>query len=260
MNHTVLITGATSGFGAAIARRLASAGAQLVLTGRRRERLETLKSDLGSNRVHVIAFDIRDTDAYGAAIRRLPGEYANIDVLVNNAGLALSRNPAQDTEFEDWRTMVDTNIKGLIFGTHALLPGMLDRGHGHIVNIGSTAGHFPTPGNAIYGATKAFVHLFSLNLRADLLGTPIRVTEVSPGLVGGTEFSNIRYKGEQSKIDALYADAEPLTAGDIADTVHWVVTRPPHVNINSVEVMPVCQAFAPMAIHRRSDDTPRESK
>ncbi len=252
MDLTVFITGATSGFGAATARRFASDGAQLILTGRRSDRLEALKNELDSSRVHTAAFDIRDTTAYAAAIRELPEAFTAVDVLVNNAGLALSRDPVYRTDYKDWETMIDTNVKGLLFGTHILLPGMIERDCGHIINVGSVAGQYPSPGNAIYGATKAFVDRFSTNLRADLLGTPIRVTEIVPGMVSDTEFSSIRHKGDQSKVDAFYAGTATLTADDIADATHWAVTRPPHVNIDTIHLMPVCQAFGPLAIYRRS--------
>lgn len=252
MDLTIFITGATSGFGAAVARRFASDGTRLILTGRRSDRLEALQNELDPSRVHIAAFDIRDTTAYALAIQQLPAAFAAVDVLVNNAGLALSRDPAYRTEYKDWETMIDTNVKGLLFGTHILMPGMIERNRGHIINIGSVAGQFPSPGNAVYGATKAFVHRFSTNLRADLLGTAIRVTEIVPGMVGDTEFSSIRHKGDQSKVDAFYAGTETLTADDIADAIHWAVSRPPRVNVNTIELMPVCQAFGPLAIHRRS--------
>jgi 3-hydroxy acid dehydrogenase/malonic semialdehyde reductase len=169
---------------------------------------------------------------------------------VNNAGLALGLGPAYEAQLDDWDTMVDTNVKGLLYVTHAVLPGMVARNRGHIVNLGSTAAQFPYPGGNVYGATKAFVYQLSLNLRADLLGTAVRVTDVEPGLVGGTDFSTIRFKGDRAKADALYEGTTPLSPEDIADTVHWVATRPAHVNINSVQLMPVCQAFAPLAVKR----------
>ncbi|MDH3669734.1 MAG: SDR family NAD(P)-dependent oxidoreductase [Gammaproteobacteria bacterium] len=250
MDLTIFITGATSGFGAAAARRFTADGAKLILTGRRSDKLEAVKNELDSSRVHTAAFDIRDTTAYATAIRELPEAFAVVDVLVNNAGLALSRDPAYRTDYKDWETMIDTNVKGLLFGTHMLLPGMIERNRGHIINIGSVTGQFPSPGNAVYGATKVFVHRFSTNLRSDLLGTPIRVTEIVPGMVGNTEFSSTRYRGDQFKVDAFYAGTETLTADDIADAIHWAVTRPSHVNINSMQLMPVCQAF------RSPGDTP----
>ena len=190
----------------------------------------------------------------GAAVARVPFELAAdvraIDVLVNNAGVALGVAPAHEADLDDWETMVDTNVKGLMYLTRALLPGMVARNSGHVINIGSVAGEFPYPGGNVYGATKAFVHQFSLNLRADLGGTAVRVTDIEPGLVGGTEFSSRRYKGDQDHATAVYADTDPLTADDVADVVHWAATRPTRVNINVVSLMPVVQAFAPLAIQR----------
>jgi 3-hydroxy acid dehydrogenase/malonic semialdehyde reductase len=235
----VLVTGATAGFGAAIARRFAGDGARVVAAGRR----------FGAA-IYALALDIRDRAAVTAAIDALPPDFAAIDLLVNNAGLALGLGPAYEAQLDDWDTMVDTNVKGLLYVTHAVLPGMVARNRGHIVNLGSTAAQFPYPGGNVYGATKAFVYQLSLNLRADLLGTAVRVTDVEPGLVGGTDFSTIRFKGDRAKADALYEGTTPLSPEDIADTVHWVATRPAHVNINSVQLMPVCQAFAPLAVKR----------
>jgi len=164
--------------------------------------------------------------------------------------VALGVAPAHEADLDDWETMVDTNVKGLMYLTRALLPGMVARNAGHVINIGSVAGEFPYPGGNVYGATKAFVHQFSLNLRADLGGTAVRVTDIEPGLVGGTEFSSRRYKGDQDRATAVYADTDPLTADDVADVVHWAATRPARVNINVVSLMPVVQAFAPLAIQR----------
>jgi 3-hydroxy acid dehydrogenase / malonic semialdehyde reductase len=171
-------------------------------------------------------------------------------VLVNNAGMARGLEPAQAADLDDWDAMVDTNIKGLMYMTRALLPGMVARDRGHVVNIGSTAGEWPYPGGNVYGATKAFVRQFSYNLRADLHGTKVRVTDIEPGLVGGTEFSGIRFRGDQAKAEGVYAGTDPLTPDDIADTVHWVATRPARVNVNLLQVMPVVQSFGPLRIHR----------
>jgi 3-hydroxy acid dehydrogenase/malonic semialdehyde reductase len=245
----VLVTGATAGFGAAIARRFAGDGARVVAAGRRIDQLAPLQADFGAA-IYALALDIRDRAAVTAAIDALPPDFAAIDLLVNNAGLALGLGPAYEAQLDDWDTMVDTNVKGLLYVTHAVLPGMVARNRGHIVNLGSTAAQFPYPGGNVYGATKAFVYQLSLNLRADLLGTAVRVTDVEPGLVGGTDFSTIRFKGDRAKADALYEGTTPLSPEDIADTVHWVATRPAHVNINSVQLMPVCQAFAPLAVKR----------
>jgi 3-hydroxy acid dehydrogenase/malonic semialdehyde reductase len=244
----VFITGASAGFGTAIARRFAADGAHLILTGRRGERLRKLAAELGP-RALPLAFDIRA--AIEATVAALPADFAAIDLLVNNAGLALGLAPAQRAALEDWEQMVDTNIKGLMTMTHALLPGMVARNRGHIVNLGSIAGEWPYPGGNVYGATKAFVRQFSLNLRADLLGTRVRVTDIEPGLCGGTEFSNVRFHGDDAKAAKVYENTEPLSADDIAETVHWVATRPAHVNINTVSLMPTCQAFAPLAVHRQ---------
>lgn len=245
----VFITGATAGFGAAIARRFARDGARIVAAGRRTEKLEPLRAEFGAA-VWPLALDVRDRFAVADAVASLPGEFAAIDVLVNNAGLAIGLGPAQEAQLDDWETMVDTNVKGLLYVTHAVLPGMVARDRGHIVNLGSTAAQFPYPGGNVYGATKAFVYQFGLNLRADLLGTALRVTDIEPGLVGGTDFSTVRFKGDRAKADAMYEGTTPLIPDDIADAVHWVATRPAHVNINSLQLMPVCQAFAPLAVKR----------
>ncbi len=247
----IFVTGATSGFGAAIVRHAVAAGHRVVATGRRPERLEQLQRELGTQ-IHVIAFDVRDNAAVEHAIANLPDDFAAIDVLVNNAGLALGMEPADQARLDDWERMVDTNIKGLMYCTRAVLPGMVARGGGHVINIGSTAAQYPYPGGNVYGGTKAFVYQFSLNLRADLLGKNIRVTDIEPGLSGGTEFSSVRFHGDDAKADNVYAGTQPLTADDVAETVLWVATRPAHVNINSIQLMPVCQSFAPFAIDRKA--------
>jgi 3-hydroxy acid dehydrogenase/malonic semialdehyde reductase len=246
----VFITGASAGFGLTIARRFAADGALIVATARRLDRLEALAQELGPDRVLPIELDVRDRHAVAGAVAGLPERFAAIDILVNNAGLALGLEPAQNCLLDDWEVMVDTNVKGVLNVTHAILPGMVARGRGHIVNLGSTAAEFPYPGGNVYGATKAFLHQFSNNLRADLLGTPVRVTNIEPGLVAGTEFSNVRLR-DDAKAAAVYAGTEPLTDVDVADTVHWVATRPAHVNINLVQMMPVCQAFGPLAVKRK---------
>lgn len=247
--NTVLITGASAGFGAAIARRFARDGATLILTARRGERLQALARELKVP-THLIELDVRENAAVTAALDKLPKEFAAVDLLVNNAGLALGLEPAQQAALADWEQMVDTNIKGLLYMTRALLPGMVARGRGHVINLGSIAGEWPYPGGNVYGATKAFVRQFSLNLRADLIGTPVRVTDIEPGMCGGTEFSQVRFKGDEAKAAKVYENVQPLTAEDIADTVHWVASRPPHVNVNTISLMPVAQAFSPLAVHR----------
>jgi 3-hydroxy acid dehydrogenase / malonic semialdehyde reductase len=244
---TVLVTGATAGFGIAIARRFAAAGYRVIGTGRRQERLLALQKELEA--FLPLPLDVRDRAAVEQALAGVPADFANVDVLVNNAGLALGIGPAQTANLDDWEKMVDTNIKGLMYCTRAILPGMVARNRGHIINMGSTARQFPYPGGNAYGASKAFVQQFSLNLRADLLGTAVRVSNIEPGLCGGTEFSNVRL-GDDAKAAAVYAGTDPLTADDIADAVFWVASRPPRVNINLVQMMPVCQAFGPLAVHR----------
>jgi 3-hydroxy acid dehydrogenase/malonic semialdehyde reductase len=244
----VFVTGATAGFGFHIARRFAQDGAHVVASGRRVERIAPLVAEFG-DRIHPLALDVSDRAAVEAATAGLPEAFRDVDLLVNNAGGALGLSPAQDASLDDWDTMVGANVNGVMYCTRALLPGMVARDRGHIVNIGSVAGEFPYPGGNVYGATKAFVHQFSMNLRADLLGTAVRVTHVEPGLVGGTEFSNVRLR-DDAKAAAVYAGTEPLTPEDIADTVHWVATRPARVNVNVISVMPVCQAFGPLAIKR----------
>ncbi len=247
----VFVTGASAGFGAATARRFAKEGHRVVITGRRRERLESLAAELGRDKVLPLVFDVRDRAAVAGAFEALPAAFAAIDVLVNNAGLALGLEPAHKASLDDWEAMIDTNIKGLTYVTRAALPGMVARDRGLIVNLGSTAARYPYPGGNVYGATKAFVHQFSLNLRADLLGTRVRVTDIQPGLVGGSEFSTIRFHGDASRAAKLYEGADALTPEDIAAAIYWVATLPPRVNINTIEMMPVTQAFGPLAVHRR---------
>lgn len=250
MPSIAFITGATSGFGAACARRLATHGWRLILCGRRQDRLETLRAELATTvPVHTFPLDVRDETAVRAAVATLPAEFAAVDLLVNNAGLALGLEPAHRCAMEDWERMIDTNIKGLVYCTRAILPGMVERDRGHVINIGSVAGNYPYPGGNVYGATKAFVKQFSLNLRADLLGTRVRVTNVEPGLAE-SEFSLVRFKGDADQAARVYQNVQSLHPDDIADLVYWVATRPAHVNINRVEVMPVCQASGPFAISR----------
>jgi 3-hydroxy acid dehydrogenase/malonic semialdehyde reductase len=246
---TVFVTGASTGFGAAIARRFAADGSRVVVSARRADRLAELAGELGSN-VLPVELDVRDRSAIEQTISDLPAEFAEIDVLVNNAGLAKGLRPAHEADLDDWDQMIDTNCKGLVYCTRVVLPGMVARNRGHVINLGSIAGTYPYPGGNVYGATKAFVRQFSLNLRSDLLGTAVRVTCVEPGLVGGTEFSAVRFDGDQEKADAVYAGTKPLDADDIAESVHWAASLPAHVNINTVELMPVSQSFAALRIHR----------
>lgn len=246
----VFVTGATSGFGAAIARMFVFAGHRVVAAGRRADRLEAMVHELGSEHVHPLVLDVRDRDAIFAGIEALPGDFAEIDVLVNNAGLAAGLEPAHTADLDDWDAMVDTNVKGLIYVTRALLPGMVARNRGHVINISSTAATYPYPGGNTYGATKAFVSQFSLNLRADLSGTAIRVSALEPGLVGGSEFSVVRFGGDLGRANKLYEGAVALTPEDIAETVRWLSTLPPHVNINAIEMMPVSQSFGALTVHR----------
>jgi 3-hydroxy acid dehydrogenase/malonic semialdehyde reductase len=246
-----LVTGATSGFGMAIARRLVREGHRVVATGRRADRLAALRDELGPEALHALAFDVRDRAAIAQAVASLPAELANVELLVNNAGLARGLEPAHAASLDDWEEMVDTNVKGLITMTRAVLPGMVARDRGHVINIGSTAASWPYPGANVYGATKAFVRQFSLNLRADLLGTQVRVTEIDPGMVGGTEFSPVRFHGDAARAAAVYADTEPLTPEDVAEAVFWAATLPTRVNVNVIELMPVRQAFGPLAVSRR---------
>jgi 3-hydroxy acid dehydrogenase/malonic semialdehyde reductase len=253
MKGTVFITGATSGFGKSCARKFAEAGRPLVLAGRRTERLEALQRELGGKaKVHILTLDIRDRTAVEDLSSRLPEAFREVEVLVNNAGLALGLESAPRANLDNWDTMVDTNIKGLIYCTWALLPGMVARNRGHIVNIGSVSGTWPYPGGNVYGGTKAFVKQFSRNLRADLLGTRVRVTNIEPGMAE-TEFSQVRFKGDAALAGRVYQGTDSLTPEDIADVVFWAVSRPERVNINSVEVMPTCQAWGPLAVHREKE-------
>jgi 3-hydroxy acid dehydrogenase/malonic semialdehyde reductase len=246
---TIFVTGATSGFGEACVERFAQDGARIIGTGRRKDRLEKLRAKLG-DKFLPLSFDVGKRAQVEEAIGSLPPEFASVDVLVNNAGGAIGLDPAQDADLDDWDAMIDSNIKGLVYCTRLLLPGMVERNRGHIINIGSTAGEWPYPGGNVYGGAKAFVRQFSNNLRADLLGTAIRVTDIEPGLAGGTEFSEVRFKGDKKKAAAVYEGTQPLTAEDIADAIHWVATRPAHVNVNVMQIMPVSQAYAPLAVKR----------
>lgn len=245
----VFVTGASAGFGAAIARAFVNGGHSVVATARRKDRLDALATELG-DRLLPFELDVRDRAAVEALPGTLPADFSAIDVLVNNAGLALGLEPAHRAVLDDWQTMIDTNCTGLVQVTRALLPGMVERNRGHVFNLGSAAANWPYAGGNVYGATKAFVRQFSLNLRADLSGTAVRVTDVEPGLCGGTEFSNVRFRGDDQKAAGVYQNVQPLTAEDIADSIYWIATRPAHVNINTIELMPVAQSFAGLSVHR----------
>jgi 3-hydroxy acid dehydrogenase/malonic semialdehyde reductase len=246
----VLITGATAGFGLAMVKSFIANGDLVVATARRKNLLDDLKKQYGS-KIHIAQMDVQHQKEVEQVICDLPQTFRDVDVLINNAGLAVGLDPAQKASIQDWETMVDTNVKGLMYCTHALLPGMVARKKGHIINLGSVAGEFPYPGGHVYGATKAFVHQFSLNLRADLLGTGVRVTCIEPGMCSGTEFSQVRFRGDQSKAASVYEGLDALTAEDVAETVRWVATRPAHMNVNVLSLMPTEQAFAGFAVHRK---------
>ena len=245
----VFITGASAGFGAEMARTFVSHGHRVVLAARRTDRIAELARELGDSAL-AVTLDVTSRASIEAALSGLPPEWKPIDVLVNNAGLALNTAPAHQVPLEDWETMIATNCQGLVTMTRAVLPDMVARGSGLVINIGSVAGHYPYPGGNVYGATKAFVEQFTLNLRADLVGTGVRATNIAPGLCGGTEFSNVRFKGDDAAAAKVYEGTQPLTAKDIADTAYWIATLPPHVNVNSIELMPTCQGFSPFNVRR----------
>ena len=245
----VLITGASSGFGEAAARRFVAGGHRVIAAARRVDRLSQLGKELGGALL-PLAMDVTDPASITAALASLPEDWRTLDVLVNNAGLALGTEPAQRSSLAEWTTMIDTNTKGLVTVTHAVLPGMVERGRGTIVNVGSIAGNTPYPGGNVYGATKAFVEQFTRNLRADLVGTGVRATNLAPGLCGGTEFSNVRYRGDDAAAAKVYEGTVPLTAENIAETIYWIATLPPHVNITQLEIMPTCQGYGPLNIKR----------
>jgi 3-hydroxy acid dehydrogenase/malonic semialdehyde reductase len=248
---SILITGASAGFGEACARRFAAAGNKVVLVARRVDRLERLKSELAAP-AYVLGLDIRDRSVLEEAFRSIPPEFKEIDVLINNAGLALGMGRANQGDLDDWDVMIDTNIKGLLYCTRLLLDGMVSRNRGHVINVGSVAGTYPYVGANIYGATKAFVKQFSLNLRADLRGTRVRVTNVEPGLAE-TEFSLVRFKGDAQKASSVYAGTEPITPRDMAEIIFWIANLPAHLNINRIEIMPMCQSIDSFHIDRSSE-------
>jgi 3-hydroxy acid dehydrogenase / malonic semialdehyde reductase len=255
MNYKVaLVTGASSGIGKAIAESLAKHGVRLILIARRNDKLEFLKRELQANTTcHVIACDVADKERIFQEITNLPVEFAKIDVLINCAGLALGLEAAQETEWQDWETMLNVNCMALTYITHLLLPNMVERNFGHIINIGSTAGTYPYKGANVYGATKAFVEQFTLNLKADLLGTAVRVTNIEPAMVGESEFSLVRFKGNKNKADEVYEGLKPLSPADISECAIWVLSQPAHVNINRIEIMPTSQAPSHLAVHKKRD-------
>jgi serine 3-dehydrogenase len=246
--RTALVTGASAGIGAATVRALVASGWACVATARRAERLEALVEELGADRVMPAVFDVRDETARDEALASLPERFRGIDLLVNNAGLALGTAKAQESELEQWKVMIETNVTALVSLARHLLPGLIER-KGAIINIGSVAGTYPYQGGNVYGATKAFVRQFTMNLRADLHGTGVRATSIEPGMVE-TEFTLVRTDGNQRAHDMLYRGAEPMTAADIAETVRWVAELPPHLNINAIELMPVRQDFAGFRVAR----------
>lgn len=248
MSKTVFITGATSGFGRSSVERFANAGWRVIAAGRRADRLQKLVDEFGADKVHAAAFDIRDAAAMDAALAELPKNFRDVDLLINNAGLALGTAPAQNCDLEQWNTMIDTNVRALVTLTRKLLPSLIER-KGAIINISSVAASYPYPGGNVYGGTKAFVVQFSLGLRSDLHGTGVRVTCVEPGMAE-TEFTLVRTKGDQQASDKLYHGANPMTGNDIADTLLWIANLPPHMNINRIELMPVNQSFSPFQVYR----------
>jgi serine 3-dehydrogenase len=248
MTGTILITGATAGIGAAAARRFAKGGFRIIATGRRQERLDALVAELGADAVHPVQLDVRDEAAMEAALAALPKAFGDIDVLLNNAGLAIGSGPAQQGDMAAWRTVIDTNVTALVSVTRLLLPRLIER-KGVILNLSSVAANYPYPGGNVYGASKAFVSQFSLNLRADLHGTGVRVTAIEPGMIE-TEFTLVRTGGDQAASDALYKNMNPMTPEDIAETLFWIATLPPHININALELMPVSQSFGGFQVAR----------
>lgn len=250
-DKVVLITGASSGIGAACARVFAQAGAKLILTARRQERLEQLADELSldASLIHLLPLDVCDRSSVESALSNLPASWSSVDILINNAGLSRGLDKLYLGNFQDWEEMIDTNIKGLLYLTRFVVPGMVSRGRGHVVNIGSIAGHQTYPGGNVYCATKAAVRVISEGLKQDLLGTPVRVSSVDPGMVE-TEFSDVRFRGDTERAKKVYQGLTPLAPADVADVVFFCVTRPPHVNISEVLVMPTDQAGATL-LNRR---------
>ena len=251
----ILITGASAGFGEAMCRAFTAAGFNVVGAARRMEKLQALAEELGGS-FYPLQMDVADTSSVPAALQSLPEGFREIDCLINNAGLALGLDSADKADFADWQTMIQTNIVGLTFLTRQILPQMVERKSGYIINIGSIAGNYPYPGGNVYGATKAFVRQFSLNLRADLAGTGIRVTDIEPGLCGGTEFSNVRFKGGAERAAGVYENIRFIRPEDIADTALWLYRRPAHMNVNTIEIMPVAQSFGALPVVREIPPAP----
>lgn len=249
MTDIALVTGASAGFGIAIVERLIADGYKVVGAARRFEKLQELAKRLGED-FYPLEMDVTDRSSVDKALASLPTSFEPISLLVNNAGLALGLDKAYEADFEDWLTMIETNVIGLAYVTRKLLPDMVKRNHGLIVNLGSTAGTVPYPGANVYGSTKAFVKQFSLNLRADLAGTRICVSNIEPGLCEGTEFSNVRFKGDDERAEKLYEGAHAIQAKDIAETVSWIASQPEHVNINRIEIMPTSQTFGAQPVYR----------
>ncbi len=249
MTKTALISGATAGIGAATARRLAADGWQVVITGRRADRLARLTAELGE-KCHALMLDMRDQRGVAGMLDQLPPQFAAIDLLVNNAGLAPPMDALQDADLAALTNTIDTNVTGLVALTRALLPRLIER-KGAVINLSSVAATYPYRGGAVYAASKAFVRQFSLDLRCDLAGAGVRITSIEPGMVE-TEFTLVRTGGDETASDALYADMEPMTADDIANTIHWVATLPPHLNINTLELMPVSQSWAGFTVTRKT--------
>ena len=244
------VTGASAGFGEAIARRFVADGRRVIAAARRLDRLEALRGELGSA-VLPLQLDVTDAHAVAALPGALPQGWREVDVLVNNAGLARGLDPFHAADPAGLDAMMAVNVVGVVHVTRALLPGMVERGRGHVVNLGSVAGDYAYPGGHVYGASKAFIKQFTLNLKADLVGTPVRVSNVEPGLVGGSEFSQVRFGGDAERAAKMYENVDPLMPGDIAEAVAWIVNLPPHVNIDRVEMMPTCQGPGPTVVKRR---------
>ena len=245
-----LVTGATSGFGEAMARRLLAAGGRVIATGRRVERLAALAAELKTERLLTRELDVTSADSIAALLPSLPPAFEAIDILYNNAGLALGLGKAHEASLDDWTTMIETNVTGLVRMTRAVLPGMVERDRGDVINISSVAANYPYPGGNVYGGTKAFARQFSLNLRADLIGTKVRVTSIEPGMAE-TEFSVVRFAGDQAKADNVYKGVHAMSADDVALVCESVLKLPAHINVNTLEIMPVQQAFGPFAVDRR---------